>query len=227
MMEEARFVGGRADPDSRRTWSKWQSTSLLRLGEGSAQLTLSRLGYEGDRHHSDADLRNLNARVQLPVAGGGGGGGGHHHRGPVPDHPHGRRPRRPPPPRPDVDASHDVRAAPRAPLGQADDGTEAGPVLQSVVGLAAGPSVTRGLRYDRGSFGVNDRLIPGTNPDDSGRRLMPALSGSLGFTVNPADALTGYASVGTSFETPTTTELANRPDTAGGFNPTLKPQQAV
>src|SRR5205807_921658 len=32
---------------------------------------------------------------------------------------------------------------------------------------------------------------------------------------------------GSSFETPTTTELANRPDTAGGFNPTLAPQHAM
>ena len=74
MSEEVRLVGGRSERDSRRTWSKWQSTSLLRLGKGSAQLTLSRLGYEGERDHSDADLRNVNARVQLPVGEGGGAG---------------------------------------------------------------------------------------------------------------------------------------------------------
>jgi iron complex outermembrane receptor protein len=38
--------------------------------------------------------------------------------------------------------------------------------------------------------------------------------------------VTVYASTGSSFETPTTTELANRPDTAGGFNSSLSPQRA-
>src|SRR2546430_12847938 len=36
-----------------------------------------------------------------------------------------------------------------------------------------------------------------------------------------------YGNVGTSFETPTTTELTNRPDSAGGFNPGLQPQKAT
>src|SRR5204862_323800 len=40
-------------------------------------------------------------------------------------------------------------------------------------------------------------------------------------------ALTVYGNVGTSFETPTTTELTNRPSGAGGFNPTLEPQKAT
>ena len=33
--------------------------------------------------------------------------------------------------------------------------------------------------------------------------------------------------VSTVFETPTTTELANRPDGSGGFNPDLNPQRSV
>jgi len=329
MSEEVRFVGGRSERDARRTWSKWQSTSLLRVGAGSAQLTLSRLGYEGERDHSNADLRNVNARVQLPV-GGGGGGWNLTALADVGDDPRVDNPGALT--LPELRANRDSAAAlnlrrdagkdvtqgqggltlqrrladggevaatifaftrslknpqtfayihldrvdygarftlshpahlgalsQRLTLGldfqrQRDDRvnfnydtlpgkqaqpdtsrqldqlehvTEVGPFLQSVLDLSARTSVTAGLRYDRVSFGVNDRLITGTNPDDSGRRLMSALSGSLGFTVNPTDALTVYASVGTSFETPTTTELANRPDTAGGFNPTLKPQQAV
>src|SRR6059036_1592276 len=39
MSEELRIVGGRSERDHRRTWSKWQSSSLLRLGAGSAQIT--------------------------------------------------------------------------------------------------------------------------------------------------------------------------------------------
>src|SRR2546427_7781576 len=55
---------------------------------------------------------------------------------------------------------------------------------------------------------------------------MRALSGSVGVAVTPSDALTVYGNFGTSFETPTTTELTNRPDSAGGFNPSLQPQHA-
>src|SRR6185312_8837008 len=43
---------------------------------------------------------------------------------------------------------------------------------------------------------------------------------------NPTSALTLYGNVGSSFETPTTTELANSPTGAGGFNAELRPQQA-
>ncbi len=68
-----------------------------------------------------------------------------------------------------------------------------------------------------------DRLVTPSDPDDSGNRLMRAASGSA---ARAADAATVYANVGTSFETPTT-EMANCPDTAGGFNPTLAPQTAT
>jgi iron complex outermembrane receptor protein len=56
---------------------------------------------------------------------------------------------------------------------------------------------------------------------------MSAPSGSVGVALRASDATTLYANIGTSFETPTTTELANRPDTAGGLNPSLNPQQAT
>ena len=99
--------------------------------------------------------------------------------------------------------------------------------MQSALQLARHVSVTGGLRYDWVNFQADDRLITGPNPDDSGRRLMNALSGTVGVAFTPSDALTLYSNVGTSFETPTTTELTNRPDSAGGFNPTLQPQQGT
>src|SRR3989441_4996329 len=55
---------------------------------------------------------------------------------------------------------------------------------------------------------------------------MRALSGSFGIAVNPSSRATLYANSGSSFETPTTTELANSASGAGGFNPALKPQHA-
>jgi len=112
-------------------------------------------------------------------------------------------------------------------LDQLEHVTEVGPFAQTAVDVLPRVTVTGGLRYDWVTFAVDDRLITATNPDDSGRRLMSALSGSLGVSVAPTDAVTLYGNIGTSFETPTTTELTNRPGSAGGFNPSLEPQQAT
>src|SRR5437879_8439473 len=112
-------------------------------------------------------------------------------------------------------------------LDQLEHVTEVGPCVQTALQRTSQLSVTGGLRYDWVKFQAHDRLINAGNPDDSGDRLMRALSGSIGVAVTPSDALTLYGNVGTSFETPTTTELTNRPDSAGGFNPTLQPQQAT
>lgn len=84
-----------------------------------------------------------------------------------------------------------------------------------------------GIRYDWFRFRADDRLITATNPDDSGSRTLDAISPSLGASFTVLDGLNVYANVATSFETPTTTELANRPSGAGGFNPDLEPQRAV
>ncbi len=111
-------------------------------------------------------------------------------------------------------------------LDQLEHVTEIGPFVQNALQLSSRATLTAGLRYDWVTFRVTDRLVTAANPDDSGERLMRALSGSLGLAVNPARDVTIYANVGSSFETPTTTELANRPDTAGGFNPALDPQTA-
>jgi iron complex outermembrane receptor protein len=111
-------------------------------------------------------------------------------------------------------------------LDQLERVTEVGPFVQGALQLSPHATLTAGVRYDWVQFRVTDRLITPANPDDSGDRLMRALSGSLGLAVNPAREVTVYANVGSSFETPTTTELANRPDTAGGFNPVLDPQTA-
>lgn len=56
---------------------------------------------------------------------------------------------------------------------------------------------------------------------------MRAISPSLGAVMRVGDDSEIFASVGRSFETPTTTELANRPSGAGGFNPDLDPQRGT
>src|SRR5437773_2709890 len=68
--EDARFVAGQFSARSGRTWNKWQTTTGVRVGGGRASLTVSRLDYEGERDHSAADQRVLNARLRLPLADG-------------------------------------------------------------------------------------------------------------------------------------------------------------
>ncbi len=80
------------------------------------------------------------------------------------------------------------------------------------------------LRFDHFNFRADDRFTAAGNPDDSGSRGMGGLSPSLGLHIDLGDHGL-FASVARSFETPTTTELANQPDRAGGFNPGLEPQR--
>jgi iron complex outermembrane recepter protein len=321
VLEDVRVVAGTFDRRLDNTWAKWQSSTSVRVGRGSALITVSQLDYSGERQHSDADLRNLNTRWQLPLANGWAlAATADLGWDPRADNP-GALTATEMAANPDSAAALNlskvagkavtqgqggvtlrrqfsgggevlltvfgfartltnpttfayidldrrdygvrVTVSRPAPLGslahrvtagldfqrQRDDRlnvgnnagrpdtvrqldqvehvTEVGPFVQSALELTPHLSVTSGLRYDWVNFAVQDRLITPTNPDDSGRRLMSALSGSVGLAATPSDALTVYGNVGTSFETPTTTELANRPNGAGGFNPTLAPQQAT
>jgi iron complex outermembrane receptor protein len=110
-------------------------------------------------------------------------------------------------------------------LDQQERVRELGPFLQASLPLRDKATLTAGLRYDRVAFRADDRLL--ADGDDSGERIMDAVSWSAGVSYALAPGLAPYASISTSFETPTTTELANRPDGAGGFNPDLEPQRAI
>lgn len=323
--QEARFVAGTFGERSGRSWNKWQSSTATRVGGGSAQVTVSRLDYQGERDHSAADQRMLNAQLRLPIAGDWSltliTDLGHHPRA---DNPGSLTLAELQANRDSVPALNRNRKAGKdvtqiqsgatlhrrmanggeaivtifsltrdlenpitttyidldrvaygartsitypVPLGsrahrltagfdlqrQRDDRenfnylntpgdsarrdtvhsldqlehvTEFGPFVQSALELSPRTTIMTGLRYDWVKFAVRDRLIAGANPDDSGDRLMRALSGSLGIAVNPSASLTVYGNVASSFETPTTTELANSPSGAGGFNAGLKPQHA-
>lgn len=87
-------------------------------------------------------------------------------------------------------------------------------------------AVLAGARVDAFSFRAEDRLLS-DGADDSGERALGALSPSLGVVWEAAPRVELFGSLATSFETPTTTELANRPQGAGGFNPDLEPTRAV
>ena len=328
--EEARFVAGRFDQRAGRSWNKWQSTTSVRVGgSGTALVTVSRLGYDGERDHSAADNRVLNARVQLPLgtrwslalvtdvgdnprADNPGSltlAELHANRDTVPLLNRNRNAGKAVTqvqtgatlhrtmtnggeaaftifgvtrgltnpitttyidlgrvdygarasvtyPLPLGTLSHrltagfdfqrqrddrknfnylntpgdSAKADTVRSLDQLEHVTEIGPFVQSALELSARTTLIAGLRYDWVKFGVQDHLVfttpTDTNPDDSGARLMRAFSGSLGIATNPSSKLTLYGNIGSSFETPTTTELANSATGAGGFNPDLKPQQA-
>lgn len=94
--------------------------------------------------------------------------------------------------------------------------------LEPVPGVAA----LAGARYDHFTFRAEDRFLT-DGADDTGERVMRAFSPSLGLVVEPVHGLELFGSLATAFETPTTTELANRPQGAGGFNPDLDPTRAL
>lgn len=83
--------------------------------------------------------------------------------------------------------------------------------------------MTAGLRYDDIKFDVTDHYL--VNGDDSGKVSFDQFSYSFGLNRKLGSGVL-FAAIGSSFETPTTTELAN-PDGSGGFNQSLKPQTAV
>ncbi|HVH09852.1 MAG TPA: TonB-dependent receptor, partial [Gemmatimonadales bacterium] len=68
--QDVRVLFGTFDRDLVRNWSKWQSSTALRVGSGSALVTASRLDYTGERQHSSADFRTLNSRWHVPLASG-------------------------------------------------------------------------------------------------------------------------------------------------------------
>ncbi len=81
-----------------------------------------------------------------------------------------------------------------------------------------------GARYDNVRFKAEDRFL--SDGDDSGVRALDQFSWSGGISLEARTNLHFYASVSSSFQTPTTTEFAS-PTGGGGFNPALNPQTAV
>jgi iron complex outermembrane receptor protein len=102
---------------------------------------------------------------------------------------------------------------------------ELGPFVQSQLTLGGRLTLTTGARYDRVAFTAEDRFL--RDGDDSGSRVMASWSGSGGLLWDLGQLAQPYVNLSTSFETPTTTELANRPTGPGGFNSELEPQRAV
>ena len=112
-------------------------------------------------------------------------------------------------------------------LDQSEDVRAAGVFVQGTLELPGGAVGLAGLRYDNHDFTVEDHVpvVPGVNEDDSGTRTMSAVSPSIGLSVPVGESMNVFGSIGTVFNTPTTSELGNREDAPGGFNPNLDPMK--
>lgn len=98
---------------------------------------------------------------------------------------------------------------------------------QGRLDFSASIAILAGARYDNVRFTVADRFTAGGDPDDSGRRTMGSFNPSVGVVFKPGAPTEIFASASKAFETPTTTELANQPSGAGGFNELLEPQEST
>ncbi|MDX1381106.1 MAG: TonB-dependent receptor, partial [Xanthomonadales bacterium] len=105
---------------------------------------------------------------------------------------------------------------------QDEDVTATGVYLQDEWTPADAWRLTLGLRWDRVEFEVTDR----TGLGGSGAVTFEEWSPLLGVNRALGDGLHAYANVARSFDTPTTTELAN-PDGPTGFNQRLDAQTAT
>lgn len=86
--------------------------------------------------------------------------------------------------------------------------------------------VSGGIRADAITFDVRDRLVTATDPDESGSRTMRAVSPQVGLVALITPRSSVYANLSSAFETPTATELGNKPDGSAGVNNTLAPQKS-
>jgi iron complex outermembrane receptor protein len=116
-------------------------------------------------------------------------------------------------------------------LDQREVVTSVGPFVRDEVSLGQRVHLHAGLRADYVIFDIEDRLVvpsgPNQNPDDSGKRTLRAWSPMAGVVARVGTLTAAYANVSTAFETPTATELGNRPEGAGGINRDLDPQTAT
>lgn len=112
-------------------------------------------------------------------------------------------------------------------LDQRELVSSTGGYMSDELSLSDRAAVTAAVRADNVRFEVKDRLISSSNPDDSGRRSMAAITPILGVVFRAAPTHSLYANVAGSFETPTATELGNHPDGSAGINPDLDPQRST
>jgi iron complex outermembrane recepter protein len=99
-----------------------------------------------------------------------------------------------------------------------------GPFVRAEIELSNKISVSLGTRFDHFIFEAVDQNL-NDNIDLSGKRIMNNVSPAAGINFRPNNLNKIYLNYSTAFQTPTTSELSNRPDAEGGFNPELLPEK--
>jgi iron complex outermembrane recepter protein len=112
-------------------------------------------------------------------------------------------------------------------LNQREIVSSFGSYLRDELDLGKRYTVTASARTDAVRFRVKDKLIDATNPDDSGQRLLDAVSPMVAILARLSESHSAYANISSAFETPTATELGNQPSGAAGINRDLKPQRST
>lgn len=99
---------------------------------------------------------------------------------------------------------------------------DAGFYLMDRLELGEKWAIVFNLRHDRIYNELNDNLKAG-GIDLSGQASFKETTGRIGLVWNPGPGVGFYANWGTGFLPPSTEELANNPDSPGGFNSHLMP----
>jgi len=84
--------------------------------------------------------------------------------------------------------------------------------------------IRAGIRYDNNSLKAQDKFF--ANGDDSGKISLNSLNPSIGLSYRLNTRNHIFSNFSTSFETPTLSELSSIPEVSGGFNTSLKAQEA-
>ena len=108
-------------------------------------------------------------------------------------------------------------------LVQHEEVSSIGPYLREAVQLTDRIELNLGLRYDAVRLAV-DVDLPASS-DAGGSRTLSAWSPSGGLLYRARPDTSVFLNVGSAFQVPTTTELAN--PAGAGFNPDVDPQQAL
>ena len=108
-------------------------------------------------------------------------------------------------------------------LQQDESADSAGLHANMQIALGNGWTLPLGLRYDRLRLDVDDRFL--SDGDDSGKRNFDDWSGAIGLAKQSQSPWSAWLRVASSFESPTTTELAN--PNGGGFNDDLEAAEAL
>ena len=108
-------------------------------------------------------------------------------------------------------------------LDQYEIVSNVGPYVRDELDLGDRFTMSGGVRADVVRFQLKDHFLA-DGRDDSGVRVLHAVSPMVGAVARVSQLTAWYANVGSAFETPTTTELGNQPNGNAGLNYDLKPQ---